>query len=53
VGGLTSHAAIVCLEFGIPVVVGVEAATAILPDGETVTVDGLRGLIYSGMAKVL
>jgi pyruvate kinase len=53
VGGLTSHAAIVCLEFGIPVVVGVEAATAILPDGETVTVDGLRGLIYSGIAKVL
>jgi len=53
VGGLTSHAAIVCLEFGIPVVVGVEAATAVLPDGETVTVDGLRGLIYSGIAKVL
>ncbi|MCL6634747.1 MAG: pyruvate kinase [Peptococcaceae bacterium] len=53
VGGLTSHAAIVCLEFGIPVVVGVEAATAILPDGETVTVDGQRGLIYSGTARVL
>lgn len=53
VGGLTSHAAIVCLEFGIPVVVGVEAATAILPEGETVTVDGQRGLIYSGTARVL
>lgn len=53
VGGLTSHAAIVCLEFGIPVIVGVEAATAILPDGEIVTVDGQRGLIYSGAARVL
>lgn len=53
VSGLTSHAAIVCLEFGIPVIVGVEAATAILPDGETITVDGQRGLIYSGTARVL
>lgn len=52
-GGLTSHAAIVGLEFGIPVVVGVEAATAILTDGETVTVDGQRGLIYRGTARVL
>ncbi|OPZ75739.1 MAG: Pyruvate kinase [Firmicutes bacterium ADurb.Bin456] len=52
-GGLTSHAAIVCLEFGIPVVVGVERASAVLPDGETVTVDGQRGLIYKGTAKVL
>ena len=52
-GGLTSHAAIVCLEFDIPVVVGTEAATDILTDGETVTVDGLRGLIYRGKAKVL
>ena len=53
VGGLTSHAAIVCLEFGIPVIVGVEAATAILADGMTITVDGQRGLIYSGAARVL
>lgn len=53
VGGLTSHAAIVCLEFGVPVVVGVEAATGILIDGQTVTVDGQRGLIYSGVARVL
>lgn len=53
VGGLTSHAAIVGLEFGIPVVVGVESATAILEDGETVTVDGQRGLVYRGTARVL
>jgi len=53
VGGLTSHAAIVCLEFGIPVVVNVEAATSILTDGELVTIDGQRGLIYKGAARVL
>jgi pyruvate kinase len=52
-GGLTSHAAIVCLEFGIPVVVNVEKATSILPDGALVTIDGRRGLIYKGAARVL
>ncbi len=53
VGGLTSHGALVGLEFGIPVIVGVDAATSILIDGETVTVDGQRGLVYRGTARVL
>ncbi|AEF94544.1 pyruvate kinase [Desulfotomaculum nigrificans CO-1-SRB] len=52
-GGLTSHAAIVGLEFGIPVIVGVENATDILPDDEIITVDGQRGLVYGGVARVL
>jgi pyruvate kinase len=52
-GGLTSHGAIVGMEFGIPVIVGVDAATSILTDGETVTVDGQRGLVYRGTARVL
>lgn len=52
-GGLTSHAAIVGLEFGIAVIVGVEGATAILRDGEKITVDPQRGLIYAGVARVL
>lgn len=52
-GGLTSHAAIVCLEFDIPVVVGADNATDILKDGDIVTVDGQRGLIYRGRARVL
>jgi pyruvate kinase len=52
-GGLTSHAAIVCLEYDIPVVVGADDATDILADGDIVTVDGPRGLIYRGRAKVL
>lgn len=52
-GGLTSHAAIVGLNLGIPVIVGVDGATSILTDGSTVTIDGVRGLIYQGTAKVL
>ena len=51
--GLTSHAAIVGLNIGIPVVVGVGNATQILSDNELITVDSQRGLIYSGSAKVL
>lgn len=52
-GGLTSHAAIVGLEFGIPVIVGAEGATSVLKDGTVVTVDGQRGLVYEGRARVL
>jgi pyruvate kinase len=52
-GGLTSHAAIVGLNLGIPVVVGVEGVTEILKDGGTVTVDSMRGLIYRGATTVL
>jgi pyruvate kinase len=53
VGGLTSHAAIVGLNMGIPVVVGVDGATSKLEDGMTVTVDGSRGLIYKGETRVM
>lgn len=52
-GGLTSHAAIVGLNIGKPVIVGAEEATDTLKDGQTVTVDSIRGLVYRGEAKVL
>lgn len=52
-GGLTSHAAIVGLTLGIPTVVGVDDAVRQLTDGEIVTVDSVRGLIYHGATKVL
>lgn len=42
-GGLLSHAAIVSREFGIPSVVGCRDATALIPDGAQVTVDGTVG----------
>jgi pyruvate,water dikinase len=49
-GGKTCHAAIVSRELGIPCVVGTENATKVLKGGETVTVDGQRGLIFKGAA---
>ncbi|MDF1507012.1 pyruvate kinase [Robertmurraya sp. DFI.2.37] len=52
-GGLTSHAAVVGLSLGIPVIVGAEKATSILKDGQEVTVDATRGVIYNGHASVL
>ena len=52
-GGLTSHGAIVGLNLGIPVVVGAQDAVSILKTGETVTIDGTRGLIYRGRATIL
>lgn len=52
-GGLTSHAAIVGLSLGIPVIVGAKGATKDLKDGETITMDSDSGLIYRGQAQVL
>ncbi|MCT6834272.1 MAG: PEP-utilizing enzyme, partial [Acinetobacter baumannii] len=46
--GLTSHAAVVGLSLGIPVVVGVTDATEKIAGGTTVTVDARRGAIYQG-----
>lgn len=45
VGGVLTHAAVVAREFGIPAVVGAAGATAVIPDGAFVTVDGSRGLV--------
>ena len=47
-GGKTCHAAIVSRELGVPCVVGTGKATTVLKDGETVTVDGQKGLIFKG-----
>jgi pyruvate, water dikinase len=47
-GGLTSHAAIVSREMGIPAVVGTENGTTKLQEGDIVTVDGSNGKVYKG-----
>ncbi|MCD5323836.1 MULTISPECIES: pyruvate kinase [Pontibacillus] len=52
-GGLTSHAAVVGLSLGIPVIVGVSEATTIVNDGDEITIDSARGDIYQGHASVL
>jgi pyruvate,water dikinase len=51
-GGRTAHAAIVSRELGIPCVVGCEKATAILKDGQIITVDGGNGKVYDGKIEV-
>ena len=48
-GGITCHAAIVSRELGVPCVVGARNATTLLRDGEVVTVDGAKGLVYEGV----
>ncbi|GAF39112.1 pyruvate kinase [Agrilactobacillus composti DSM 18527 = JCM 14202] len=52
-GGLTSHAAVVGIAMGIPVVVGAENATSLIKDGEVITVDSRRGVIYRGASNSL
>jgi pyruvate,water dikinase len=47
-GGMTSHAAIVSRELGIPCVVGTRDATERLANGAVVTVDGARGTVVAG-----
>lgn len=47
-GGMTSHAAIVSRELGIPCIVGTSNATEVLENGQTVTVDGSEGRVYEG-----
>lgn len=52
-GGLTSHAAVVGIAKDLPVVVGAKDATAIIEDGELVTIDSRRGIIYRGEATAI
>ena len=47
-GGMTSHAAIISRELGVPAVVGTQNATIQLEDGQMVTLDGKRGAVRSG-----
>ncbi|MBX4205700.1 phosphoenolpyruvate synthase [Candidatus Microgenomates bacterium] len=47
-GGLTSHAAIVSRELGIPCVVGTKDATTKLKEDTVVSVDGLTGQVFLG-----
>ena len=54
-GGRTSHAAIVSRELGVPALVGTGNATAVLRDGQAVTVscaEGDTGAVFDGIAEV-
>ncbi|CDQ39333.1 pyruvate kinase [Virgibacillus sp. CM-4] len=52
-GGLTSHAAVVGLSLGIPVIVGVKNVFDLINNGEDITIDGTKGDIYQGHTRVL
>ncbi|AZH24651.1 phosphoenolpyruvate synthase [Haloplanus aerogenes] len=51
-GGMTSHAAIVSRELGVPAVVGCGGATHTLENGQIVTVDGEMGTVREGRVAV-
>ncbi|MGW6425528.1 type I polyketide synthase [Nocardia sp. NPDC055053] len=51
-GGVTSHAAVVCRDLGVPCVVGCGSAASTGLLGRTVTVDGYEGRIYDGIVAV-
>ena len=51
-GGMTSHAAIVSRELGLPCVVGARGATSILKDGATVTVNAGTGAVLEGAVRI-
>ena len=52
-GGLTSHAAVVGIAMGIPVIVGAQDATKLIKDEEIITVDSRRGNVYRGASNSL
>ena len=47
-GGMTSHAAIISRELGVPAVVGTGSATRELEDGQPITIDGDKGTVREG-----
>ncbi len=52
-GGYTSHAAIVALNLNKPVIVGAQGAMQKFEDGQLVTLDSGKGIIYAGKTRVL
>lgn len=44
-GGVLSHAAVICREYGIPAVLAVKGATREITDGQIITIDGSAGLV--------
>ena len=45
VGGLMTHGAVIAREYGLPAVVGVERATALIQDGQRIRVHGTDGYV--------
>ncbi|MCI3029655.1 pyruvate kinase [Desemzia sp. C1] len=52
-GGMTSHAAVIGIAMGIPIIVGAENATSAIADDELITVDSRRGIVYRGATAAI
>lgn len=52
-GGLTSHAAVIAIAQSIPVIVGAQDITNLVTDGEIITADSRRGIIYRGATTAI
>lgn len=52
-GGLTSHAAVVGLSLGIPVIVGVKNAMKLIENDQEISMDATSGVIYHGYSSIL
>lgn len=52
-GGLTSHAAIVGVTLGIPVIVGATGILSSVVDGEEISVDPQLGYVYRGKLNII
>lgn len=50
-GSLTSHAAVIGLRLGLPVIVGFKQAMTTIREGTIITLDARRGLVYSGVNR--
>jgi pyruvate,water dikinase len=47
VGGMLCHGAVVAREYGIPAVLGVRNACSTLKNGQKITIDGGKGMVYT------
>lgn len=45
IGGMMSHAAIVCREYGLPAVTGTGSASTQIKTGQRLHVDGTKGVV--------
>ncbi|MEG0474198.1 MAG: PEP-utilizing enzyme, partial [Carnobacterium sp.] len=48
-----SHAAVIGIAMGIPVIVGAENATSLVNPDELITVDSRRGIVYRGATTAI
>jgi pyruvate kinase len=48
---LTSHAAVIGLRLGIPVIVGFKDAASLIREGAIISLDAQRGVVYSGLMR--